>query len=59
MLLLKQRNEEFYVEILSNGFVFAYGGRDDNDNWVSDRVFFSDLETLMNVAADYVELPKS
>jgi len=59
MLTLKRRNEDLTIEIVSNGFIFAYGGRDENDDWVSDRVFFSTLDELMDVIADYVELPKA
>jgi hypothetical protein len=38
--------ETFDVEIVSNGFVLNYSGKDEDDNWTSTKEIVTTLEGL-------------
>lgn len=53
---LNTRNSEATVEKISNGYVVAFGGRDDDNNYRTEKVFVDDLNAVTNVLSQYFAL---
>lgn len=54
--MFKKRSGSFEVEILTNGFVISLTGRDENDDWKTEKIYCMDLQLLHEIVESYVEL---
>ena len=59
MFNLTKRNNDFEIEILSNGYVIKAGGVDNNDSWVTRKIYFNTVEELMTAVVMYTSLPEN
>jgi hypothetical protein len=55
----RSRNDDFTVEIISNGFVMSATGRDHDDEWISEKMHFSKLADLVVAIDVFSKLKKS
>mgnify|MGYP000290589839 CR=1 FL=1 len=53
---LNTRNSEATVEKISNGFVVTCSGRDDDNNYKTEKVYVASLETVNTVLSQYFAL---
>lgn len=53
---LNTRNSEATVEKISNGYVVTCSGRDDDNNYKTEKVFVDSLNAVTNVLSQYFDL---
>ena len=51
-----KRNKEFTVEQISNGFLFKFNGRDDDNNWTDESFYVQELESLTDKMISWFEM---
>ena len=51
-----KRDREFKVEVISNGFLFKFSGRDNKDDWVEDTIYVSDLDALDTQIVNWLDI---
>jgi hypothetical protein len=54
---LAKRNNEFTIENIANGYVIAVGGRSAEDDWITEKVYVSNMDQLMNAIRTLDEMP--
>lgn len=55
---LKTRNSELSIERISNGFILTLSGRDSQGNYLTDKLFVTDLAEVNHAVSDYFDLPE-
>ena len=58
MYKVTKKVDRFEVELANNGFVMAYSGLNDKDEWADDKIVMPDISQLMNEVRRLVDLPK-
>lgn len=53
-----KRNDNFEIQILSNGLILVLTGRNNEECWSTTKTFYSNITDLMAAAEDYVALPE-
>ena len=51
-----KRNKEFTVEQISNGFLFKFNGRDDDNNWTDESFYVQELESVNDKMISWFEM---
>ena len=46
---VKKRDEDFRIYTYDNGYLIEVGGRNDEDDWVTAKVFVESIEEVQNV----------
>ena len=46
---LTKRDEDFRIYTYDNGYLIEVGGRDDDDNWATAKVFVSEIDDVAEV----------
>ncbi len=54
---LKKRASDVTVEKIQNGFLVSFSGRNVNEDWVNDKVYFKLFEEAHKEISKYFELP--
>jgi len=52
-----KRNTSIEVESISNGFILTFSGEDSKDDWVDDKIFVADIDSLCDFIAKWNSLP--
>ena len=58
MASITKRDESFTVYEYDNGFMLECSGRDDDNNWATQKVIHANLELLLEGIRDILTLPK-
>ena len=53
-----KRDNDFTVKQISNGFLFEFSGRDENDDWINNSFFVTDEEKLNIAFQEWLALEK-
>ena len=55
---LKKRDEDFRIYTYDNGYLIEVGGRNENDDWVTSKVFVNSIEEVAETVTDILnEIP--
>jgi hypothetical protein len=55
---LKTRNSDLSIERISNGYILTLCGRDNQGNYLTDKLFVKELADVNLVISDYFDLPE-
>lgn len=55
---LKSRNSDLSIERISNGFILTLTGRDNQGNYLTDKLFVNNLAEVNFAVSDYFDLPE-
>ena len=53
---LVNRNAEYTIENISNGYVLNINGRDDDGNWVNEKLYVGNFDQLMGAIRSLDEM---
>ena len=57
--ILKKADENFTVNIYSNGFMFEMSGRNEEDDWATAKIVCNTIEDVITLVKEAVTLPRS
>ena len=55
---LKTRNSDLSIERISNGYILTLSGRDNQGNYLTDKLFVDELADVNLLVSDYFDLPE-
>lgn len=47
------------IEECSNGYILDLSGRDENDDWVSEKRIYTSWEELLEALEEWKDMPKN
>lgn len=56
--VIEKRSADIQIEIIDNGFILNVSGRDEDDNWISKKLYCHSEETLFQGISDFVSIPE-
>lgn len=57
--ILKKVDENFTVNIYSNGYMFEVSGRNEDDDWASAKIVCNTIDEVIALVKETVTLPRS
>jgi hypothetical protein len=52
-----KRNASIEIESITNCFILTFSGSDSKDDWVDDKIFVADIDSLCAFIAKWNALP--
>jgi hypothetical protein len=54
---LVKRNNEYTIENISNGYILTINGRDNDQDWVTEKLHVGNFDQLMGAIRALDEMP--